>query len=344
MSDAIARSRRSAADRSRAARRWSPSCALAAALLVLGLAPASAGSLTGVAPGAASESATIQVTGTGFNISAAKNDVTFIPASGSPVVVQALTITTLNATTGSRLLTVRVPGLATGPAQIEVTNTETGERSAGKSFEVVALSVVSATSMARGQSAVELVVRGTQGVGFRTTTRVVLGTGVTIGPVTVVSPTELRSTFSVASDAAPGARTLTVVGTSLTAILPNAITITDAGGQANQPPVVTAGAQPALISSPLTQAQLSGSATDDGLPPGSTLTYAWSVVSGPGPATLRTPASASTAASFARPASTSCGSRLRWRLERIGDHDGDRQCAPDGHAPAPTRRLRCPPP
>ncbi|HKQ04260.1 MAG TPA: LamG-like jellyroll fold domain-containing protein, partial [Blastocatellia bacterium] len=65
----------------------------------------------------------------------------------------------------------------------------------------------------------------------------------------------------------------------------------------NQPPVVNAGADQ-TITLPAT-ASLQGTASDDGLPAGSTLTVTWSKVSGPGTVTFGNAAQASTTASFA---------------------------------------------
>ncbi len=67
----------------------------------------------------------------------------------------------------------------------------------------------------------------------------------------------------------------------------------------NQPPVVNAGPnQTAYYPSAVT---LSGTATDDGLPIGSTLTVQWTQVSGPGSATFANPASAATTVAFSQP-------------------------------------------
>lgn len=64
----------------------------------------------------------------------------------------------------------------------------------------------------------------------------------------------------------------------------------------NQPPVVNAGAdQTAILAAGAT---LNGSALDDGLPFGSTLTTAWSKVSGPGTVTFANPGTAATTAAF----------------------------------------------
>lgn len=64
----------------------------------------------------------------------------------------------------------------------------------------------------------------------------------------------------------------------------------------NQPPVVSAGSNQ-TISLPAS-ASLAGTATDDGEPAPSALTYAWSRVSGPGTVTIGTPNALNTNASF----------------------------------------------
>jgi chitodextrinase len=69
-----------------------------------------------------------------------------------------------------------------------------------------------------------------------------------------------------------------------------------AAAPANQAPVVNAGPDgTATVGVAVT---LNGSATDDGLPSGSTLTVAWSKVSGPGTVTFGSPSSAITTAAF----------------------------------------------
>jgi len=69
----------------------------------------------------------------------------------------------------------------------------------------------------------------------------------------------------------------------------------------NQPPIVNAG--PDLVVNLPSTAALNGAVTDDGLPPGSVLTIAWSKVSGPGSVTFANANSASTTASFSEPGS-----------------------------------------
>jgi RHS repeat-associated protein/uncharacterized repeat protein (TIGR01451 family) len=66
--------------------------------------------------------------------------------------------------------------------------------------------------------------------------------------------------------------------------------------RANAPPVVDAG--PALAINLPATATLNGSASDDGLPEGSSITLEWSRVSGPGTVTFSAPTQASTQATF----------------------------------------------
>ncbi len=66
----------------------------------------------------------------------------------------------------------------------------------------------------------------------------------------------------------------------------------------NQPPAVNAGPEQ-TITLP-SSANLNGSATDDGLPAGSSLTYSWSKLSGPGIATFSAPLNAATTVSFSQ--------------------------------------------
>jgi uncharacterized repeat protein (TIGR01451 family) len=75
------------------------------------------------------------------------------------------------------------------------------------------------------------------------------------------------------------------------------VTITTIPG--NKAPVVTVG--PAqTITLPVNTANLTGSATDDGLPVGSTLSFQWTRISGPAPVTFGNAASPSTTASFSQ--------------------------------------------
>lgn len=73
------------------------------------------------------------------------------------------------------------------------------------------------------------------------------------------------------------------------------ITVTPPAG--NQAPVVNAGAD-LIVTDPPRTATLNGSATDDGLPEGASLAYAWSTFSGPGSAQFTNPSQPVTAVTF----------------------------------------------
>jgi PKD repeat protein len=83
---------------------------------------------------------------------------------------------------------------------------------------------------------------------------------------------------------------------SLLAASDDVIITVNAAGSTNQPPAVNAGPDQ-MITFPAS-ATLAGSATDDGLPAGSTLTRTWSKVSGPGTVTFGNASSLNTTASF----------------------------------------------
>jgi len=74
------------------------------------------------------------------------------------------------------------------------------------------------------------------------------------------------------------------------------VVVTVNPGTVNQAPIVNAGPNQ-TITLPAT-ATLAGTAADDGLPTGSTLSVAWSKVSGPGTVTFTNPNAAATTASF----------------------------------------------
>ena len=71
------------------------------------------------------------------------------------------------------------------------------------------------------------------------------------------------------------------------------------GGASNTAPTANAGPDlTAFLAGPSVQVNLAGSVTDDGLPEVSSLTRAWSLVSGPAPVAIAHPAAASTSATF----------------------------------------------
>ena len=68
----------------------------------------------------------------------------------------------------------------------------------------------------------------------------------------------------------------------------------------NQPPVASAGPDQFVLA-PVATANLSGFASDDGLPEGSSLTVAWSLVSGPGAVTFGNPTAVATTVTLSAP-------------------------------------------
>src|SRR5689334_22529366 len=86
--------------------------------------PTAAGTLSSVSPSGATAGITLTILGSGFNLTAANDLVTFTPAGGSPITATAKTAVTVDATSGLRRVTVVVPdGLPVGPTSLKVTNT-----------------------------------------------------------------------------------------------------------------------------------------------------------------------------------------------------------------------------
>ncbi len=108
------------------------------------------------------------------------------------------------------------------------------------------------------------------------------------------SPTHAYST------AGPFTATLTVTdGHGGSATAPASVTVTAPPPPVNQKPVVGAG-DPQTITLPNTAA-LTGTATDDGLPAGGTLTILWTKFSGPGTVTFSSAGAPGTTATFTQP-------------------------------------------
>jgi poly(3-hydroxybutyrate) depolymerase len=113
------------------------------------------------------------------------------------------------------------------------------------------------------------------------------------GSVTFVNAAQAATT---ASFSAAGTYVLRLTASDGTLSTSDTVTVTVTAAAVNAAPVVSAGADLA-ITLPATAA-LGGSASDDGLPAGSTLVCAWSTVSGPGSVTFANPAQAATTATF----------------------------------------------
>lgn len=273
-----------------------------ATLLVVALdGRLSAGSLTIVSPAGASSGVTIQLTGTGFNATAANNDVTFTPAGGTPMVAVPTATTVVDASRGLRRLTLRVPdGLAIGTAAISVLNKATGETSAGVSIEVLGLSLPEVDSASPGTSNLKVRILGSPNAIFGVGSRAVFGAGITVHSTTVESATSIVATLSVGANAALGPRNVTVQASTHTAVQVDGFSVVAAPPPppANLAPVVSAGAPVTIGSGGI--ATLQGSASDDGLPANSTLQVLWSKQSGPGAVTFATATAAETTATFGK--------------------------------------------
>ena len=169
-----------------------------------------------VDPGRVTPGVLINITGTGFHKSAKYNDVVFTPEGGTSVRVRAKSVTTVDAASGVRRVAVLVPALPVGPVALRVINTATGEESPTAPAQIVSITP-SVTSVAQGAS-LTLVITGSAETGFVEGTRVALGAGITVGAVSVESPTRLVVQISVDAAAKEGTRKLEVLGPGLAAL------------------------------------------------------------------------------------------------------------------------------
>ncbi len=197
-----------------------------------------AGSLTAVSPAGASSQVPVIVTGTGFDASAANNEVTFVHVDGTVKSVLGEVVGAQNASTGQRTLTVRVPaGLLPGRVALKVRNLVTRQDSAGVSLEVLAIALPETRSAVPGSSGVPIRIAGSSNVVFvagKTTVSFPGGTGITVTSTTVESATTLVATVNIASTAATGARNVQVKTSTQTALLPGGFEVT---AQPPPPPV-----------------------------------------------------------------------------------------------------------
>lgn len=144
----------------------------------------------------------VVVNGSGFN---AGSVFTF----GDGVVATTKPSTTA---TVAQLSLVVDPEALPGARTVRVTNGDFGTASLANGFTVVAKPIITSATPPSGDRARTVNVR-LDGTGFATTggvSVVVNGGGVTVGPVNVVSSTQLQTTFTVAPDAAFGTRDIAV--------------------------------------------------------------------------------------------------------------------------------------
>jgi Bacterial Ig domain/von Willebrand factor type D domain len=199
-----------------------------------------------VSPLGASPLVSISVTGTGFNTTPANNQITFTPVSGAAIAVSATAVTTLSAATGLRRLTLTVPaGLPVGTASLSVLNTATGEKSAGTSLEIIAISLAGVNSGQVGTSNLSVRITGSRNTTFAAgTTRAAFGAGVTVNSTTVESATSVVANISISPTATVGTRAVSVISSTQTAQLLGAFTVLAAA--VNHPPVWLPVANPTL--------------------------------------------------------------------------------------------------
>ncbi len=116
------------------------------------------------------------------------------------------------------------------------------------------------------------------------------------GTISFASPNSqiTQATFPLA-----GTYVVQLTGTVTATGLSSSATATITVAPVNQPPVVTVGPDQ-TITYPTNSATLTGTATDDGYPVGSTLAISWSVLSGPGTITFSNPFQPNTQATFSQ--------------------------------------------
>ncbi|HEU5132245.1 MAG TPA: PKD domain-containing protein, partial [Pyrinomonadaceae bacterium] len=116
------------------------------------------------------------------------------------------------------------------------------------------------------------------------------------GTVTFENPQQASTT---ATFSLPGTYVLRLTANDSDLISDDDVVVTVNPSAGNQPPTVSAGASQTIQIEQ--SATLNGTATDDGLPAGSTLSITWSVVSGPGQVSFANSHQAQTTATFSTP-------------------------------------------
>ncbi|MEN3337502.1 MAG: hypothetical protein V7647_1178, partial [Acidobacteriota bacterium] len=270
----------------------------AAALLVaLGLSSlailASPVALSTVTPTGASADVAINIDGTGFNLTAGSNQVTFTPAAGPAVTTAATRVTS---GTSLMRLTVTVPGgLPTGQAAVQVRNTATGEIGNGVSIDVLSLTLPGVAFASPGTRVDVQVVGSSNSRFIAGNSRAVFGAGITVNSTTVQSATTLIANITIAATAATGPRSVGVTSTNQQAIAPNAFVVSPVAPANRNPSASAGGPYSGLAGAPI---QFHGTGEDPDV--GDTLAYGWvfgdgGTATGPSPAHTYAAAGAFTA-------------------------------------------------
>ena len=227
----------------------------------------------------------VTINGSGFSANPAENIVTFAGADNTPV---PAIVTTATAT----LLQVTVPnGVVTGPVVVRVASRSSigVQFTAPNSNPAPADTSISPSRISGSILPVEVRISGT---GFQSNS-VVEYDGVPTA-YNFVNATSLVITLQV-FQLTQGLHRIQVVNPPPGGGTSNLLELT-VTSLANQAPVVNAGSDQ-TITLPAS-ASLNGTASDDGLPAGSTLTTTWSKVSGPGNVTFGNVNALTTTASF----------------------------------------------
>jgi len=183
------------------------------------------GVLSSVTPSGASAKVSLYLNGTGFDPTAANNEVSFVQTNGSHATSPVSSIATIDLAMDLRRLTLKVPeGLPTGSTQLIARNKVTGMTSKGVSMNVTAISLPGATSGARG-STIDVQINGEYVNFVQGFVNAAFGSGITKNSTTVLSPTNLIANITISSTATTGVRTIGTATNTTTTLLFNAFTI-----------------------------------------------------------------------------------------------------------------------
>ncbi len=228
--------------------------------------------LAAISPTGVSAGVTLQIVGTGFAPAASSNIVIITPASGPAVTLTGRAIALVDAARDVRRLTITVPvGLAIGSAAIQVRNLTTGETTVARSIQIIEVTIPEPVAALRGATGVTVRFVGSPNVRFSAgRTKVLMGAGVTVTGIRVVSQAELVATVNVAGSAAPGVRVVTISTEAESTLTPTGFSVV-ATPPANRPPVASANGPYTGTAGQAVAFSSAGSSDPDG----DALQYAW---------------------------------------------------------------------